>query len=221
MRALSNLLLIFNIQKSRDRPAASATNLSLNIPFWSPLNTKPNAANTEKRNALMQELLEKAAEVGQVGSLANEEDRAILESMAEKVVPYSDPKPARFPLQGEHRLVYSAAPGASSGRVFGNVVGKVTQFFENDEIFYNRVVLGPLMIELQAKREIKNDSTIKVSFLETTFSLFGNAISKKQVGGGGVWKCRFVGKVQDGDGAEKLIRIMDTPSLFIIEQTLN
>lgn len=220
MRALSNLLLIFNVQKSIDRQQPTSTSTLLEkIPF---LSSMPRiSTNKADRDALVLDLLQKAAEVGQVGSLATEEERESLEALAEKVIPYSDPNPARFPLKGEHRLVYSAAPGASSGRVFGNVIGKVSQLFATDEIFFNRVSFGPLMIALQAKREIKNDSTIKVSFLETTFSLFGKEFSKKQAGGGGVWKCRFIGKIQDTDGSEKLIRIMETPSLFILEQPLN
>ena len=35
-----------------------------------------------------------------------------------------------------------------------------------------------------------------------------------------VWKVKFVGKVSDSNGKEKLIRIMDTPSLFVLEQDL-
>jgi hypothetical protein len=59
----------------------------------------------------------------------------------------SDLKPARYPaFEGIHNLVHSAAPP---------LVAKFTQVFEDDEIFYNRVQLGPLMISLKAKREIK------------------------------------------------------------------
>jgi hypothetical protein len=222
MKAVSNLLLVFNLQQSVDRPVSSSANFLERIPFFSSNPLAPNNnKKTQKRNVLVQELLKKAKEVGPVGSLASEEDRKMLEVLAEKVIPFSDPNPAKFPLNGEHKLVYSAAPGASSGRIFGNVVGKVSQFFETDDIFYNRVAFGPLMIALQAKREIKNVSTIKVSFLQTRFSLFGNVFSQKQAGGGGVWKVRFVGKVQDDDGKEKLVRIMETPSLFILEQPLN
>ena len=35
-----------------------------------------------------------------------------------------------------------------------------------------------------------------------------------------VWKVKFVGKVQDENGKEKLVRIMETPSLFVLEQDL-
>jgi len=101
------------------------------------------------------------------------------------------------------------------------MVGKVSQKFETKDIFYNRVTLGPLMIALEAKREIKNSSTIKVSFLETTFSLFGKPFSTQKAGGGGIWKVKFVGKIKDQDGKDKLVRIMETPSLFILEQPLD
>lgn len=221
MKALSNLLLVFNLQQATDRAVSPTNTLLERIPFLSNPLTSNSNNKSRKRNALVQELLDKAKEVGQVGSLASEEDRKMLELLAEKVIPFSDPNPAKFPLTGEHRLVYSAAPGASSGRIFGNVVGKVTQFFETEETFYNRVAFGPLLIALQAKREIKNASTIKVSFFETSFSLLGNVFSQKPAGGGGVWKVRFVGKVQNDDGTEKLVRIMETPSLFILEQPLN
>jgi hypothetical protein len=119
-------------------------------------------------------------------------------------------------------LVYSAAPGASSGRIFGNVIGRVSQLFEDDEIFYNRVDFGPFQIALRAKRQVINDRTIKVTFLETSINLFGQTLSKKDAGGGGgVWKVKYVGTVKDDDGNEKLVRIMETPSLFVLEQDLS
>jgi hypothetical protein len=154
-----------------------------------------------------------------VGSLASEDDRLKIENAVKEVVPFSDDKPGRYPLVGVHNLLYSESKGASSGRI-GPLVGQVSQLFEDDEIFYNRVSFGPLQIALRAKREIKNDFTIKVSFLETTVSLFGQTVKKSQVGGGGVWKVKFIGKVQDENGKEMLVRIMDTPSLFIIVQDL-
>ena len=35
-----------------------------------------------------------------------------------------------------------------------------------------------------------------------------------------VWKVKFVGKIEDENGNEKLVRIMETPSLFVLEQDL-
>eukprot|EP00429_Kryptoperidinium_foliaceum_P006696 CAMPEP_0176016940 /NCGR_PEP_ID=MMETSP0120_2-20121206/8108_1 /TAXON_ID=160619 /ORGANISM="Kryptoperidinium foliaceum, Strain CCMP 1326" /LENGTH=222 /DNA_ID=CAMNT_0017349949 /DNA_START=100 /DNA_END=768 /DNA_ORIENTATION=- len=222
MRALSSILFVFNAQKnptSSDGVSplqVSSVDILDNIPFLG----ANGAKKMEERNILVQELLREAKKVGQVGSMASEEDRARLENLANNLIPYSEPNPAKFPLEGTHRLVYSAAPGASSGKI-GNFVGKVTQLFETEDIFYNRVAFGPLMVALQAKREVKNSSIIKVSFLETRFSLFGKTFSTKQAGGGGTWKVRFVGEVQDENGEEKLVRIMETPSLFILEQPMN
>mmetsp|Transcript_13503 Transcript_13503/g.28510 ORF Transcript_13503/g.28510 Transcript_13503/m.28510 type:complete len:201 (-) Transcript_13503:2959-3561(-) len=184
------------------------------------LKLTPNSGDVSERNAKISRVLDTAGAVGQVGSLASEEDQLLMVEVAKDAIPLSESKPARIPLSGEHRLLYSAAPGASSGRVFGNVVGTVSQFFEDDEIFYNRVNFGPLQIALQAKREIMNDSTIKVSFLETSFNLFGKTLKKGQAGGGGVWKVKFVGEVEDENGNKKLVRIMETPSLFVLEQDL-
>jgi hypothetical protein len=153
------------------------------------------------------ELLETAKAVGQVGSMASEEDRLKMEVAVQNLIPLSDSKkPARYPLRGVHELVYSAAPGASSGKI-GPFVGKVSQFFEDDDIFYNRVEFGPLQIALRAKREVKN--------------LFGKTVRKSSAGGGGVWKVKFVGTYQEKDGKEKLVRIMETPSLFVLQHDLN
>lgn len=168
-------------------------------------------------------LLFAVKEVGQVGSIATEEEQAQIQLLTQELIenhPSPEPSPAKFKLKGEHTLLYSAAPGGSSGRLFGNVVGKVTQFFEDDEIFYNRVTIGPVRIALKARREIKNDTNIKVSFLETSVYLFGRRVVQKEIGGGGVWKCKFVGTIQDSYGNKKLLRIMETPSLFVIEQAL-
>ena len=211
-------MLLFNVQQQQ--PTSSMGFLD-RLPFFQGQPGKGDILS-EDRNEKILDLLRAASEVGQVGSLASEEDQQKMERLAELAYPLSEfDKPAQVPSAGEHTLVYSAAPGASSGRVFGNVVGKVSQLFENDEIFYNRVTFGPLMVALKARREIKNGSTIKVSFLENTISLFGKTLTQKEIGGGGVWKVRFVGKVKDNDGKEKLVRVMETPSLFVLEQPLN
>jgi PAP_fibrillin len=178
----------------------------------------------ELRNEKVQDLLQAVKEVGPVAFLASKEEQQRIEQLAAAVIPLSESNaPAKWPLIGEHQLVYSAAPGVSSGRVFGNVVGKVTQVFENDQVFYNRVAFGPfLQIALQVQRKVLDDSTIQVSFLETTFSLFDQIIKRSKTDGGGIWNVKFVGTVVDAaDGnKKKLIRIMDAPSLFILEQTL-
>jgi hypothetical protein len=193
-----------------------------------------NPSVSEGITEKVRELLHAAKEVGQVGSLASEEDQERMITLAQalmtaagNVTDSAQPSPAllaRYPLAGEHTLLYSAAPGGSSGRLFGNVVGKVTQFFESEQIFYNRVDLGPVRISLQATREVKNDKVIKVTFLETTVSVLGKTLVRKPLSGGGVWKVKFVGIIpndqDDKGGKGRLIRVMETPSLFVLEQRL-
>ena len=174
------------------------------------------------RNLLMQDLLSAARNVGQVGSLASEQDQEMLVSLAQKLKNASDPKPARRKLAGVHALVYSASPGGSSGRLVGSIYGKVQQtFLDNDDgTFINSVELGPLKIALRATCSVKNDTTNIVKFQETTVSLFGQTVIQKEVRGGGTWNYIFMGQVEDTDGTQKLIRVMETPSLFILEQAL-
>jgi len=220
MKILSCLFLGFNWQQQLHLAPNSCDVAERNSKILKGLQVVSDSNNLAERNDKVLKVLGTAGDVGQVGSLASEESQLLMEEVAKDVVSLSESKPARIPLTGEHKLIYSAAKGASSGRVFGNVVGKVSQYFEDDEIFYNRVTFGPLEIALRAKREVMNDSTIKVSFLETSFNLFGRTLKKSDTGGGGVWKVKFVGKIQDENGNEKLVRIMDTPSLFILEQDL-
>jgi len=138
-------------------------------------------------------------------------------------LPKPSNKAARIPLEGIHSLVYSAAPGGSSGKLFGPVYGKVQQEFVDQEIFINSVQLGPLKIALQAKRKIMNDTSIKVTFLKSSVSVFGNNVVEKELAetSGGVWKYLFCDTITDVDGTKKLLRIMETPSLFVIEQPLS
>jgi hypothetical protein len=217
---LALLLLAFQEQTL----AANAFNGAAIASLFKPPQ-QPSAPKID-RNEKVLELLSLAKQVGQVGSMATEEERSSMKNLAKALEKTSDPKPARYPLEGSssgntHNLIYSAAPGGSSGKL-GPFVGKVTQVFEDDEIFYNRVQLGPLMISLKAKREIKSDTAIKVTFWQTTISVFGQKLVQKELPGtsGGVWKVKFVGKIKDANGDEKLIRVMETPSLFVLEQAL-
>lgn len=117
-------------------------------------------------------------------------------------------------LQGKHTLLYSMAKGGSNGKL-GPFVGKVQQDFLDDENFINSVSLGPLMIRLQAVREILTDRNVRVKFKNTSVSLFGNCLVNKETKGQGVWKMRYFNK---DPTVGRRIRVMDTPSLFIIEE---
>lgn len=179
------------------------------------------ATTTTDRNVLVQDLLVSARKVGQIGSLASPEDQDMLMEKAKRLVEVSDPSPAQQPLKGVHSLVYSAAPGGSSGRLFGPLYGKVQQTFLDKGKFVNSVEFGPIKISLQAKCRNKNKTANIVTFEETCITLFGNEISKQETKGGGVWKYLFLGEITDVDGTRKLVRVMETPSLFIIEQHIS
>lgn len=166
--------------------------------------------------------LKQARTLGPVGVLQDPTDQADLLSSARQLRG-GNPRPADVPLEGIHRLVYSAAPGASSGKLFGNVVvGQVTQTFVNATHFINAVELGPFKIELLARRQRKNAKQLDVFFEETTIRLFGQAVSRKRLPGtsGGSWKYLWVGVVEEGQ-KRKLIRVMETPSLFVLEHDLD
>lgn len=135
-----------------------------------------------------------------------------------------------IPLIGVHDLIYSAAPGGSSGKIGPYFYGKVTQTFLNETAFMNAVDFRPLNIALTATRHAKNATTFIVQFQSTTISLFGIPLIEKSIcGTGGVWKIIYSRIVHDkssktNDGGNKkriLLRIMETPSLFIIEQDIS
>ena len=179
--------------------------------------TEEVAATT--KNELFQELIQEIRKVGQVGSKATEEERKNIETLANKITPLTDGKPARKELTGKHELLYSAAPGGSSGAI-GPFVGKVSQLFVNENIFKNIVNLGPLEVKLTAERKVLDDSRIRVKFIETRVKLFSVEVLNKETKGQGVWQTLFSGVINDNDGNPMLLRIMKTPSLFIIKQKL-
>ena len=178
--------------------------------------------STEVRDEKVFDFVEQARKIGPVGADRSEEEREKLLLYARNEIScLTDKKPARTPLSGVHKLVYSASPGGSSGKV-GPFVGKVTQEFVDDKTFINAVTFGPLKIALRAEREVKNDKNIKVTFRETTITLFGNKIKSKTIeNSGGVWKYLYSGIVKAPNGKQKLVRLMETPSLFVLEQELD
>jgi hypothetical protein len=186
-----------------------------------------------ERDVRVQNVLMLARRLGPVGSLVSDDDQNQLERMANELVPWSDPNPSHVILNGVHNLVYSASPGSSSGRI-GNspFYGRVTQQFldhdtnptiisKSDRSFVNSVEFGPLVASLRASKSIKNETTNLVYFHQTTIQFLGITILDKEIKGVGFWKYLFMGTIIDTGGQKKLIRIMETPSLFILEQPLN
>lgn len=174
------------------------------------------------RDQLAQELLQFAKETGQVGKKTTEQNRRKMDDLSQRLSIYSDPRPARIPLEGTHTLVYSASEAGPPAGLIGPFVGKVTQIFWNETVYENVVKLGPLKVSIFANREVTGDDTISVAFYETQIRLFGKRIVRREVdlGEPGVWKQLFVGRVNvDGEGI--LLRVMNTPKLFILKQPLD
>ena len=161
--------------------------------------------------------LERACErAGPVGILAEPSLQKIVQDAATALQTKSHPTPARVELRGTYQLLYSAAKGGSNGKV-GPFVGKVTQLIQDDEIFFNQVALfaGLLTVKLKARREILDDQRIRVSFIETTFSILGREVNRQPTKGEGVWEQLYVEQGSDGTAA---LRVMKTPSLFVLRQ---
>ena len=70
-------------------------------------------------------------------------------------------------------------------------------------------------MQLYAEREVLGDDKIRVSFVETVFKLFGNEVKRQPTQGKGVWEQLYVEAGADGTAA---LRVMRTPSLFILRQ---
>lgn len=133
-----------------------------------------------------------------------------VEAAASELEPCCPERPARGELSGTWELLYCTAPGGSNGKV-GPFVGQVSQTFVDDTRFMNEVELfGVVKISLQAEREVLDDVRIRVTFKELVFSFFGTEVFRKETKGSGVWKQRFV----DDD-----LRVMDTPSLFVLRKS--
>ena len=175
------------------------------------------------RDELVREVLSFARKIGPVGVLSStEKERDELLEMSRKLKGHSDPKPARYPFRGSFDLVYSAHPGPPSGRLGPTpFYGKATQTFLDDKRYMNAVKFGPLKITIEARIEVKDDWTNEVRFYQTSVCLFGKRIVKKDVDiTGGVWNYLFLGKIEDSNGQKKMIRVMETPRLFILEEPI-
>ena len=188
--------------------------------FSSPSTTEVGAPVQEK----VRQVLSLARSLGPVGSLCSQDDQERI-LQAEQALPPVVPAPATtIELQGIHKLVYSAAPGGSSGKL-GPFVGSVTQQFVNATHFINAVDFagGALRIALTASRKVLDDGDrINVFFHKTTVYLFGKKLVEKEVSGGGQWQYIWAGVIKDkeANNKKKLVRIMETPSLFVLEQDL-
>eukprot|EP00316_Scyphosphaera_apsteinii_P022673 CAMPEP_0119312330 /NCGR_PEP_ID=MMETSP1333-20130426/25953_1 /TAXON_ID=418940 /ORGANISM="Scyphosphaera apsteinii, Strain RCC1455" /LENGTH=165 /DNA_ID=CAMNT_0007316931 /DNA_START=185 /DNA_END=682 /DNA_ORIENTATION=+ len=162
-------------------------------------------------------LLDAVAEAGPVGIDATTEQQARVESCAGALLDAGYEKAqARVPLSGTYDLLYSMAKGGSNGKV-GPFIGKVCQIIVDDKSFINQVQLlgGALKVQLRAEREVLDDERIRVSFIETIFTLFGLEVKRQRTEGVGIWEQVYVERGLDGSAK---LRVMRTPSLFILRQ---
>ena len=110
-----------------------------------------------------------------------------------------------------HELIYCESTGGSSGKI-GPFVGYVEQIFANEDEtnFFNAVTLGPLQLALAATRtRVRDGIRYRVNFQHITVTVFGITVVTKPITGSGMWTSRFV---------DNELRIIDTPSLFIIRR---
>lgn len=145
-----------------------------------------------------------------VGIDAPTETVASIEAACAVLEKSAPPNLTDLPLTGVHDLLFSMAKGGSNGKL-GPFTGKVTQTFVNDSDFVNAVELGPVKVMLKATREVLDAERVRVSFVETVFTLFGKELFKSETKGTGVWKFRYFNKKSG-------VRVMDTPSLFILKR---
>mmetsp|Transcript_24999 Transcript_24999/g.38346 ORF Transcript_24999/g.38346 Transcript_24999/m.38346 type:complete len:239 (+) Transcript_24999:45-761(+) len=181
--------------------------------------TTPKISNDEERNNIAEKLLTTCATYGQVGSKLTEEERSIIDDIAASLGSSSSPSPAKIELSGKHELIYSASPSASSGAL-GPLTGKVTQSFLDEIMFINRVEFfaGAFKIELYAERKVLDDTRIRVKFKETVISVLGKEVKRFEAKGSGIWDYVFAGSITKPSGEKMLLRVMKTPSTFVIVQ---
>lgn len=169
------------------------------------------------QSPLVQQLVEATASSGPVGIDASEEAQAAVEAAAAALRGQGAAAPATLPLRGTYSLLYSAAKGGSNGKL-GPLTGTVQQIIVDDGAFINQVDFfgGAVRVQLHAERKRMDDERVRVTFKETSFSLFGNELVRKPTEGSGVWVSEFVQPGADGESAG--LRVMRTPSLFVLQQ---
>ena len=175
----------------------------------------------------IKDFLSKAKELGPIGAdLTEEQQQSLLDYAQTKLQPINPTSnPTSISLENGpslHKLYYSNAKGGSSGKL-GPLIGQVTQEFVDSTKFINAVEFlgGILRIALTANREILDGERIRVSFQSTAVSVLGKDVVTKEIQGKGVWKMLYVGVLEEGEGGKRqLVRVVLTPSLFVLVQDL-
>jgi len=160
-----------------------------------PVSTANDEATVEKARS---DFLAAALKGPKNGVDASPEQREQIESKLERLIELNTVKEPAYALlrppyqyfDGTFELLYTNTAGGSSGKV-GPFIGDVTQTFlgirDNDAmgfsrrgVFTNNVQVGPLRVSLQARCESKTEEKLVITFEETSISLFGVPVKKKE-----------------------------------------
>jgi hypothetical protein len=177
------------------------------------------------RDDTLRHILSFARSIGPVGVLnGTPKQRQQLLELARSARTRSDAQPALRPLQGTFELVYSSHPKQPSGRIVGSVCGRVTQtFFANETTAYtNAVRFGPFAVTITGQRHVVDEWTNRIQFTKLSACVCGKTMLECSVNlTGGEWEYLFLGKIVNENDQQVLVRIMETPHLFILVQEIN
>lgn len=171
-----------------------------------------NKEETTKR------LLSVLASSSQSGAKTNERKRLLITFLSDQMSLFSDPKPACIPLNGSYPLIYGDSKNPSTGNI-GPFMLNVVQTFGDSKTYVNNIFISFFKIEAHAEKQVLDDFTILVTYKEIILKLFDIIIFRRRVDYEGKWKQVFVGVVNEGN-SKKILRIMKTPDLFILEQPI-
>lgn len=173
----------------------------------------------DERNAAILALVDEARRIGPVANDQPDDTKATFLDRARRLQPLSDPRPAKIDFTGVHDRLYSTTAGKKYGRI--------QQTFVDATRLVNSVTLlgGAVQISIGARYEAQDDTTGVITYDdEQCIALFGRTVyMKKQTsmstdGVGYPWNFLFVGTFVDHDGKRKRLRIMETPSPFLLLQ---
>lgn len=170
-----------------------------------------------ERNTAILALVDQARQVGPVANDQPENVKAEFHQQAKELQPLSDASPASVDFTGVHERIYSVSPGKKYGHI--------QQIFVDATSFVNSVKFlgGIVQTSVDASYEARDDVTGVVTFdNQLIMRLFGVIVYRKELPRGGEfpWNILFVGSFIDHDGKRKRLRIMETPSLFVLLQNL-
>mmetsp|Transcript_16653 Transcript_16653/g.23143 ORF Transcript_16653/g.23143 Transcript_16653/m.23143 type:complete len:195 (-) Transcript_16653:165-749(-) len=157
-------------------------------------------------------VVDEARSLGPVANDEPEDKKEAFLSLARQLQPLSDPQPARLDFTGNYERLYSVSPGKK--------LGLIQQKFLDRTNVVNSVALGPLKTTSYGRYKATGDFSGTIVFEKLVFSVFGLKFYEKPYQAEGLWKILFVGTFVDHDGVRKRLRVMETPTLFLLLQNL-